>query len=364
MSSIFLFNPETDIVLGLDAVSYTPNKQIALFRKRLSLLPAIYAENGDYILIHDNISEKDISSLPFFDIARTKGVKIIKSEYLKSEKYRDSLLKHGPCSFQPWGWNKGILKLVSNLKLPIDPPVSQSYIDQLRILSNRRLTEVFFRNCVASNIFQTPLYLATTQDVESFIESNPLFCLKAPWSSSGRGVIFSNSYPNEQIMHWAEGVVNTQGGVMGELYYPRKIDFASEWIIKDGRIEYCGLSLFQTDSKGKYCGNRLIPQKEIKRILIDNSDWSDSFLNIQKDFIERYIFPFYSGPLGFDMLVTENGYTNPCVEINIRNTMGHVALQIEKQISDESNHELASMLKGYFRDGIFSVMNFVKTAIV
>ena len=34
---------------------------------------------------------------------------------------------------------------------------------------------------------------------------------------------------------------------------------------------------------------------------------------------------------GVDMLVTIDGRLNPCVEVNLRNTMGHVALSLCKQ---------------------------------
>ena len=41
----------------------------------------------------------------------------------------------------------------------------------------------------------------------------------------------------------------------------------------------------------------------------------------------------YVGPFGIDMMVTKEGL-HPCVEINLRRTMGHVALAISPKDDD------------------------------
>ena len=354
MKSVFIFNPETDIVLGLNKDSYTPNKHIAYFRKRLSLLPALYANAGDIIVVTGS-EDNEFSFYPFFDIAEAKELRIVRLDNLKSFINDES----EPIAFRPWGWNREILKRLSRNHISFTLLPSLSFIERLRILSNRRLTIDFFKKYCYDNKFQSPRYLQTIEDIDDFIDSTPSFCLKAPWSSSGRGVIFSNSLSRNKIIEWAGGILKTQGGVMGENFYPRKMDFASEWIVTDKEIEYSGLSLFKSDNNGKYCGNRLLPQHEIENIIHTNSDWSPKILNCQKDFIRTYIQPFYQGPLGFDMLVTEDGYINPCVEINIRYTMGHVAIAVERQMTNDTNPDIAHLLKEKFHDGIFSVQDYI-----
>ena len=59
------------------------------------------------------------------------------------------------------------------------------------------------------------------------------------------------------------------------------------------------------------------------------------------------------------MLVTEDGYINPCVEINIRYTMGHVAIAVERQMTNDTNPDIAHLLKEKFHDGIFSVQDYI-----
>ena len=113
MKSVFIFNPETDIVLGLNKDSYTPNKHIAYFRKRLSLLPALYANAGDIIVVTGS-EDNEFSFYPFFDIAEAKELLIVRLDNLKSFINDES----EPIAFRPWGWNREILKRLSRIIFP------------------------------------------------------------------------------------------------------------------------------------------------------------------------------------------------------------------------------------------------------
>ena len=82
-------------------------------------------------------------------------------------------------------------------------------------------------------------------------------------------------------------------------------------------------------------GNLLAPEEE-KRMILDK--WiPTSLTDMIRDRICTYIptmlHPHYAGPLGIDMMVVsrhdQQGFLlHPCVEINLRRTMGHVALAL------------------------------------
>ena len=64
-------------------------------------------------------------------------------------------------------------------------------------------------------------------------------------------------------------------------------------------------------------------QSELENMIRQTTEaWSDCLLEKINAAIEQLIAHSYSGPLGIDMLVTESGAINPCVEINLRRTMG------------------------------------------
>ena len=41
----------------------------------------------------------------------------------------------------------------------------------------------------------------------------------------------------------------------------------------------------------------------------------------------------YSGPFGIDMMIVNGGLVHPCVELNLRQTMGHVALAMSEKVN-------------------------------
>jgi hypothetical protein len=61
---------------------------------------------------------------------------------------------------------------------------------------------------------------------------------------------------------------------------------------------------------------------------------SDGLLdNVKQNIVSRIRPDGYVGPFGVDMMVTKEGL-HPCVEVNLRRTMGHVALAISPTDDD------------------------------
>lgn len=185
------------------------------------------------------------------------------------------------------------------------------------------------------------------EEAAAYIDSCIDFCIKAPWSSSGRGLLFSQTLSREKTLEWIFGVIRSQGFAIGEKKYIRKLDFASEWFVEDGIPVFIGFSIFSSSNRGKYQGNLILPQKKLNERIIKECRWTDGILKLQKEFISSMISNEYSGPVGIDMLATPDGEINPCVEINLRHTMGHVAIEISNVIKDLSCPILSSLYRKY-----------------
>lgn len=353
MRSVFIFNPETEIILGLDRDSYTPNRNVMHFRNRLALLPALYAGEGDIIAVDEE--NVDISSLPLYDIAKLKNLDIVKIKELGKW-----ISVSNDIRISPWGWNKEIVKRFQRAGIDSDLLPSSDQLNLLRNLAHRKVTADFFE--IYGSEFpsiSTPRALESLKDLEFFLERNRDFCLKAPWSSSGRGVIFSDSFDKRKISDWAANVIRTQGAVMAEQRYDVALNFASEWETDKNGVRFIGLSFFDASRGGNYMGNILRPQTEIEHYIKRNTFFTDSIIEVQRKFIESRIQPNYSGLLGIDMFSTLDGTVNPCVEINMRRTMGHVAIEIEHQMNYPSNPSLAERLQTLFPDRLFSAISFI-----
>lgn len=147
--------------------------------------------------------------------------------------------------------------------------------------------------------------------------------MKAPWSSSGRGVINTGADMTDTLVEqWCRGIIRRQGSVMGETCAVRKADYATEWHIKEGKAEYLGLSSFSTSNRGKYISNKLLSQTLMKRNFDSDSKISiEKVVELQKEILEQ-VLSGYEGLMGVDMIVEEDGMLRPFVEVNLRRTMG------------------------------------------
>ena len=112
-----------------------------------------------------------------------------------------------------------------------------------------------------------------------------------------------------------------------------------EFELKNGKITYRGLSLFQT-VKNAYSGNVLESEEEKMDFLRNYLD-TDALYHIQEDMkakLQPYLKDIYCGPFGIDMMVCSEAGTgklfiNSCVELNLRRTMGHVALDLTERLN-------------------------------
>lgn len=124
-----------------------------------------------------------------------------------------------------------------------------------------------------------------------------------------------------------------------EPYYNKVKDFGMEFEVSDGKVEYCGLSLFQT-VKNAYTGN-LLASEEMKVEMMAPYVGRQQLAELRDEVagvMEPCLKDVYQGPFGVDMMVCadEDGrlFVNPCIELNLRRTMGHVALALGEMATD------------------------------
>ncbi len=65
---------------------------------------------------------------------------------------------------------------------------------------------------------------------------------------------------------WTRNIIAQQGGVTVEPYYNKVKDFGMEFEMRDGKVHYLGLSLFDT-IKNAYTGNLLCSEEEKMEIM-------------------------------------------------------------------------------------------------
>lgn len=330
MPTLHIYNPEHDLALANGSENYTPSARVRSMRKELSLIPALFAAKGDFILLLD----PHPLPTPASDLTETllthsqqKELKIISPKDLPKLDYTD-------LHISPWGWDHSLVATLRRAGVPPTTLPTKEWLDQLRNLSHRR-TAIKFLNRLAK-VTAAPITPATEiltlDEAEDFILSHSQSVFKAPWSSSGHGIQFATPVEAPVILPWIKGIIREQGSVMAEPMYQRNIDWATEWCITPDGPQFLGFSLFRISGRGKYHGNILLPQQKIIDTLLRASarrcdrEGLCEIIYEQKLAIAEIIAPTYQGPLGIDLLTTTDGVINPCVEINLRNTMGHASL--------------------------------------
>ena len=327
---LHIFNPEHDIALAANLANFTAPYAGRTLRKDLGFLPAIWADERDAILV----DEKDDARQRWMDCMERNGLKGREPHWVELRELRNL---HPDC-VEPWGWDLSLRAqlLRYGIEEEIIPRVDE--IEDIRHLSHRiHAAEILQSLKSIPGTVGEAYSCHTIDEIEEMVARYHHVVLKAPWSSSGRGVRFVKDVLDTSLRRWAERVILTQGDMMVEPYYDKVEDFAMEFFSDGaGNIDYQGLSVFST-IHGAYTGNVLATENEKQRRL--SRYISVSVLQeVQKCICHHAALLFqhrYAGPFGVDMMVVKGTATDayllhPCVEMNVRRTMGHVALALSK----------------------------------
>lgn len=236
---------------------------------------------------------------------------------------------------EPWGWDARLVHQLRSLGCPERLLPTCEQLEIIRRLSSRQTAvEVLKR---VDNRFQS-WWMQSWDDIlrlcsadEKFAEGRNLV-FKAPWSCSGRGVFAFDEMRIKKILR-------QQGGIEVEPLFDRVGDFAMEFYCTGGEVIFEGLSCFLTDG-GRYIGNAVMEDDEILELMtmFVPSEHIEQIKQRLSKVLQDVVAQQYTGPVGVDQMIvkTSSGYAlHPCVEINLRNTMGRLALQMrEKKLPD------------------------------
>ena len=324
--TLHVFNPEHDIALAYDNKYFTAPHAGRQLRNDLDYLPVLWAAEGDYVLV-ENVSSAQQHALRLQRYG--KQVQFIdKNDVERLSEQIDYVM--------PWGWDSSVKFHLGQLGVKESVLPEDKTLVDIRQLSNRQFSSAVLRDVQKelSNpiLLGKATYIGSIVELESVLQRIGKAVIKAPWSSSGRGVRYVDSVLDAALANWSKNVIKTQGGIMIEPYYNKVKDFGVEFYSDTEGVHYTGLSVFHTVS-GAYVGNSLAGEAEKRSILsayVANDLLSEVITTLGQLLTSR-LRGIYCGPLGVDMMVvaTEECFMlHPVVEINLRRTMGHVALSL------------------------------------
>ena len=324
---LLVFNPEHDLALAANLSNFTAPHAGRQLRADLGFVPAIWAAADDFVLV-ENVEDAERR---FLRLTRRPFGRFIA---------KDLLCKLQFSAVDVWGWDLAIRAYLLRwgVEAVVMPTVTQ--IDAIRQLSHRRHAMQLLESLQMPGTIGCASETDQMEMIADRLHRGEHLVVKAPWSSSGRGVRFMEGDMNIYDNGWVRHVIEKQGSVMVEPYYNKVKDFGMEFV-SDGKgiVSYVGLSLFQT-SNGAYTGNILASEDE-KEHMISRYISVDLLKAIRQKICTLMgvlLKDRYAGAFGIDMMVVRrddgDGFLlHPCVEINLRRTMGHVAISLTEHCS-------------------------------
>lgn len=316
---LHIFNPSHEMALASSRGAYTPPRPVRDLERRLCLLPALYAAPGDAMLIP---SDAEPEALPYFRIVRQKGLKLLRAADLKAAE---------PEAIDPWGWNLPLLGRLRHALGSATPSLpTDEQLRNWRALSHRRTTIEVLR---AAGESELPRECTALEQVAECVRTWGPTVVKLPWTSSGRGIFFVCADTLRNCAEPLRRAIKARGSVMAEPAYDKELDFATEWSVEGGALRFRGFSLFRNSPGGNYSGNIVAPQPELRKLILRQTTEAELSSKIEAlhTALEQIVAPRYSGPFGVDMLVDTAATVHPCLELNLRRTMGHVAIALWEQ---------------------------------
>ena len=334
---LHIFNPDHDIALAVNREGFTAPRAALRLRRDLGYLPMLWAAPGDLVLVDDvATARKGLRRLSMEGKGRLVGVRDL------AECAGDNNL----LEICPWGWDVALRRELLDNGVPERLLPSAGHLQAIRRMSHRAWadTRLLPRLRVFAGTVGESLEVHCANEVECYLEKHGKIVVKEPWGSSGRGIRYvfgmaeagsSGVEMDQRVVNWIANVVARQGSIMVEPYYDKLLDFGMEFM-SDGRgtVDYLGLSLFHTVN-GAYTGN-VLETEEHKMEMLSHYIDASLITGLQSAICSEMgslLKGHYAGCFGVDMMMVRmDGQTmvHPCVEVNLRRTMGHVALALSR----------------------------------
>lgn len=326
MTTLYLFNPSHDEALAANNAHYYPSRIARHLANEWGALPMLWAQANDYIWLTDEAALPSPNNwgraLPHF----------VRTQHMNAH-FWQTIDK-----ISPWGWDPLVRQQLLKVRAPCSLLPSDEQLLSIRQLSSRHSTSALLpllQQGLAQHHIHTTgqsVIAHSLDEVMCLAQQYEHIMVKSLWSCSGRGVFAINATPSASATGRINRLLREQGGVEVEPHYKGMLDFALEFDAQpNGQVCYAGISLFGTSATGGYAGNWIAPQTVLEAHIAQHFAYLNCLIQVCEQTLTHYLQGRYSGPLGIDMMLVneqEQCTLHPCIELNLRRTMGYVSLAV------------------------------------
>lgn len=331
MNRLLIFNPGHEEALRQPlGQSYTPRREVQAMMRELYPLMLLLADPGDYIAYP---CDTPLRYALCDHLGRTVPA------------YTGPPLRIEPWAIEPHLLDD-LMRYGSRLGLRLEaPPTTSTYLrlshrdasaDMLRYLARHiELPETIIPHWVypAETHEATSALIATA--IESLSAQTSALIVKRPFTSSGRGVMPLDLPISTAQLRSLVGSCHRARGISLE---PR-LDVQHNWALiyhvsPEAGVRLDCISCFRTEQAGStaYSGNELRPQATLRHELAQLAGGAqalDRLIEAHGQWLTERIGTEYMGFVGIDLFSYHDEHgalrLHPCVEINMRCTMGVLA---------------------------------------
>ena len=164
MDSLHIFNPEHDIALASNLTNFTAPHAGRQLRADLGFLPALWADEGDYVWVED----ADYAALAYR--RATKGRKCRVEWVTKSQLSSLPLL-----SVSPWGWDAALRHQLLRYGVDASLLPSEQQVAEIRQLSHRQTAALLLPSLRIDGTVGEAVFCQSVAAVEQQL-SLPVWC--------------------------------------------------------------------------------------------------------------------------------------------------------------------------------------------
>jgi len=346
-ATIYYFNPTCELAVANGSFSYMPPLLLQEMEHDLSILPFVFATKNDFVLTENVPSDGFVNRLKDAGFDLPTFCRLADLETLPTDSFGDIC---------PWGWSPAIHFKLKNLKENCSAEFMKSSVfsweKEHRLLFERSTSLNFLSGILNQNLPDwfidkslTGVKVSRCEEIETLLEKYTSIVIKAPMSSSGRGIqIIRKPKLSVSNRQWISGILKQQHYLIAEPFLEKLIDVSFQFqVLPNSEIDYLGYSVFETNSNGQYKGTFIYP--DLKSILSDeNISELDEMIcitaNTIKESLRKSVYAnFHRGFLGVDALIykhNEHLKIQPCIEINSRMNMGILTKFMERKIHSDT----------------------------
>lgn len=340
-TKIYHFNPTCELALANGSPNYHVPILLQQFEEELAPIMQFFAGPDDHVIKAQKVSNAFIDRMYQFGLMNTQILD-------RSNSLEIVLRKNQPVDLHPWGWSPAEVKFLNGYQAYLNSPIQAQTIINMNLMERKHALEIL--NCIVKEHPNEPFpesenlpkILKSLDDVENYLDNYQKIVLKAPLSSSGRGLqTIRRSTLNLSNKQWIRTNLKHQGYLIAEPLFNKKQDLSFQFeFLPEGHIEFRGISFFNTNTNGQYLGHALnyYPEKQFQ--YFSKSELLEIAKLLSKYLAKSIYIKNYTGFLGIDALVYQSGNNikiQPCLEINARYNMGILSKYIEKKIHPQSS---------------------------